>query len=90
MPSTTLSFALKDTFLQHVFPQFDPTEEPTQYMATRIAAGGIAGVLALALVYPMDFATIRMAANVGPRDASESWSGGLPSMSVILLPPYCL
>ncbi len=64
MPSTTLSFAFKDG-LQRAMPAFDPATQHELYSASRLAAGGLAGVLALAVVYPLDLTTIRMAANVG-------------------------
>lgn len=78
MPSTTLSFALKDALQRHVFPQYDPTSQHAQFVGTRLAAGGLAGIMALGVVYPMDFATIRMAANLGPQDP-----GGLLSPAAL-------
>ena len=38
---------------------------PYAALATNAAAGGIAGAVSLAAVYPFEFATVRMAADVG-------------------------
>lgn len=45
--------------------------------AVNVAAGGLAGAMALALVYPLDFASIRMAADVGPAKQGSFHHGEL-------------
>lgn len=51
--------------------QYDPQAQLHSYLAMNLLSGALGGVAALALVYPLDFATIRMAANLGPQDPGE-------------------
>ncbi len=51
VPSTTLSFAIKDA-IGRAMPAYDPATQQREYALSRIAAGGAAGVIALAIVYP--------------------------------------
>mmetsp|Transcript_28375 Transcript_28375/g.62380 ORF Transcript_28375/g.62380 Transcript_28375/m.62380 type:complete len:401 (+) Transcript_28375:162-1364(+) len=67
VPSTTLSFTLNAAF-QHQLPEFNPRESPAAHLAMNLLAGGMAGAISLAIVYPLDFATIKMAANLHERD----------------------
>ncbi|KAG2490693.1 hypothetical protein HYH03_010854 [Edaphochlamys debaryana] len=79
IPSTTLSFAFKDALLRAVLPPVHlkhgagPTgvEGLGAAAATNMAAGFVGGAAALFLVYPLDFATIRMAAELRRHKRSE-------------------
>ncbi|KAJ9511333.1 hypothetical protein QJQ45_029745 [Haematococcus lacustris] len=66
VPSTTLSFAFKDG-VQRALPDLDPRTQRAAFVASRLLSGGLAGVAALAVVYPLEYTTIRLAAHVGPR-----------------------
>ncbi|KAG1661177.1 hypothetical protein FOA52_002629 [Chlamydomonas sp. UWO 241] len=65
VPSTSLSFSLKDALLATLpHPGGTHEQEPAAHLARNMAAGGLAGAAALAVVYPLDFTSIRMAANL--------------------------
>ncbi|GFR52791.1 hypothetical protein Agub_g15410, partial [Astrephomene gubernaculifera] len=63
VPSTTLSFAFKDAALR-LLPHFATQQQLAAATAVNLAAGFLGGAAALLVVYPLDFATIRMAAEL--------------------------
>ncbi|PNH05639.1 ADP,ATP carrier protein, partial [Tetrabaena socialis] len=88
VPSTTLSFAFKDAVLR-VAPRYDSPEQLPLAAAVNMGAGFVGGAAALLLVYPLDFATIRMASelrkgkrSLGVMDTLNSTqrSGGLSAL----------
>ncbi|EFJ52023.1 ADP/ATP carrier protein, probably mitochondrial, partial [Volvox carteri f. nagariensis] len=88
VPSTTLSFAFKDALLR-ALPHYDAFEDLGKAALVNLAAGFIGGAAALFFVYPLDFATIRMAAELrqskkrlGVMDTLNSTqrSGGLTAL----------
>ncbi|GLI59946.1 hypothetical protein VaNZ11_001998 [Volvox africanus] len=88
VPSTTLSFAFKDAVLR-TLPHYGGYEDLGRAALVNLAAGFIGGTAALFLVYPLDFATIRMASELrhskkglGVMDTlnSAQRSGGLAAL----------
>lgn len=63
-PTQAFNFAFKDTF-KTMFPKYNQNTEFWQFFATNVASGGLAGAASLCLVYPLDFARTRLAADVG-------------------------
>ena len=55
---------LKDEF-RKIFNRYNPKTEPAKFFLGNIAAGGAAGATSLCFVYPLDFARVRLAADVG-------------------------
>jgi len=74
-PTQALNFAFKDKY-QKVF--LDGVDKHTQfwrYFAGNLASGGAAGATSLCVVYPLDFARTRLAADVGRAGASREFKG---------------
>ena len=63
-PTQAMNFAFKDTY-KAMFGKFDPKKEPGKFFAANMASGGMAGATSLTVVYPLDFARTRLAADVG-------------------------
>jgi solute carrier family 25 (adenine nucleotide translocator) protein 4/5/6/31 len=63
-PTQAFNFAFKDTF-RSMFPRYDPKKEFWKFFGTNVASGGLAGASSLLIVYPLDFARTRLAADVG-------------------------
>lgn len=63
-PTQAFNFAFKD-FFKNLFPNYSPKEQFWQFFASNMASGGLAGAGSLAIVYPLDFARTRLAADVG-------------------------
>jgi solute carrier family 25 (adenine nucleotide translocator) protein 4/5/6/31 len=63
-PTQAFNFAFKDT-IKDLFPSYNPKTEFWPFFATNMAAGGLAGAGSLLIVYPLDFARTRLAADVG-------------------------
>ncbi|GLC33503.1 hypothetical protein PLESTB_000082100 [Pleodorina starrii] len=63
VPSTTLSFAFKDALLR-ALPHYDASADLGKAALVNMAAGFLGGAAALFFVYPLDFATIRMASEL--------------------------
>jgi solute carrier family 25 (adenine nucleotide translocator) protein 4/5/6/31 len=59
---TAFSFALKD-FIKTLFPQRSPHKEFFQFSLINIISGGIAGVVPLIFVYPLDYAQLQLVAD---------------------------
>jgi len=73
-PTQAFNFAFKDTF-RRMFPRYDPKKEFWKFFATNIASGGLAGAASLLIVYPLDFARTRLAADVGKSGADRQFTG---------------
>lgn len=85
IPSITLSFAFKDLLIS-ALPRYHPHQEFAKFMATNILAGGISGFAVLGIVYPFDYANIRLSAHLGgsqqqgwerPHGTLEVWRSAL-------------
>jgi solute carrier family 25 (adenine nucleotide translocator) protein 4/5/6/31 len=69
-PTQAFNFAFKDT-IKSLFPKYNPQTEFLPFFATNLASGGLAGASSLTIVYPLDFARTRLAADVGSSSARE-------------------
>eukprot|EP00218_Dolichomastix_sp_CCMP3274_P007365 CAMPEP_0170144770 /NCGR_PEP_ID=MMETSP0033_2-20121228/15896_1 /TAXON_ID=195969 /ORGANISM="Dolichomastix tenuilepis, Strain CCMP3274" /LENGTH=328 /DNA_ID=CAMNT_0010381291 /DNA_START=19 /DNA_END=1005 /DNA_ORIENTATION=+ len=69
-PTQAFNFAFKDT-IKDLFPAYNPKTDFWPFFATNMASGGLAGAMSLLIVYPLDFARTRLAADVGAGDKRE-------------------
>ena len=69
-PTQAFNFAFKDTF-KRMFPKYDPKREFWPFFFANLASGGAAGASSLLIVYPLDFARTRLAADVGKGNERE-------------------
>lgn len=69
-PTQAFNFAFKDT-IKGLFPKYSPKEDFLKFFAVNLASGGLAGAGSLLIVYPLDFARTRLAADVGSNKARE-------------------
>lgn len=63
-PTQALNFAFKDIY-KKIFNPYNPKKEPVKFFFGNCASGGAAGATSLCVVYPLDFARTRLAADVG-------------------------
>ena len=63
-PTQALNFACKDFYKKTLCP-YNPKTEPGKFFIGNMASGGAAGATSLCVVYPLDFARTRLAADVG-------------------------
>lgn len=63
-----------------LLPSPDAATSPGAALACNAAAGAAAGALSLALVYPFEFATVRLAADLGSDAARQYGSGASVSL----------
>lgn len=63
-PTQALNFACKDAY-KKVFCPYNPKTQPGMFFLGNMASGGAAGATSLSVVYPLDFARTRLAADVG-------------------------
>ena len=69
-PTQALNFAFKDVY-KKVFNPYNQKKEPVKFFIGNCASGGAAGATSLCVVYPLDFARTRLAADVGSGGARE-------------------
>jgi solute carrier family 25 (adenine nucleotide translocator) protein 4/5/6/31 len=69
-PTQALNFAFKDVY-KKVFCPYNPKTEPVKFFIGNCASGGAAGATSLCVVYPLDFARTRLAADVGSGKTRE-------------------
>merc|ERR1712019_119915 len=69
-PTQALNFAFKD-FYKTIFNPYNPKTEPVKFFIGNCASGGAAGATSLCVVYPLDFARTRLAADVGSGKTRE-------------------
>eukprot|EP01066_Platyproteum_vivax_P018519 Platyproteum_vivax@DN755_c0_g1_i1.p1 len=69
-PTQAFNFAFKDTF-KRMFPKYSPQQDFFKFFMCNLASGGMAGACSLLIVYPLDFARTRLAADVGKGDQRE-------------------
>jgi solute carrier family 25 (adenine nucleotide translocator) protein 4/5/6/31 len=65
-PTQALNFAFKDAYKKLLCP-FDPKKERLLFFLGNMASGGAAGATSLIVVYPLDFARTRLAADIGKK-----------------------
>lgn len=70
VPSIAMSFTFKDAMRDALLPRFS-SGGAWAVLAVNTVSGGTAGAVSLALVYPFEFATVRMAADVGSADQRQ-------------------
>jgi len=63
-PTQAFNFAFKDTYKQYIV-RHSPKTDKTLFFLENLACGGAAGASSLLIVYPLDFARTRLAADVG-------------------------
>ena len=63
-PTQALNFACKDFYKKTLCP-YNPKTDPGKFFMGNMASGGAAGATSLSVVYPLDFARTRLAADVG-------------------------
>jgi len=69
-PTQAFNFAFKDT-IKNLFPKYNPSTDFWPFFAVNMASGGLAGAGSLLIVYPLDFARTRLAADVGSKTTRE-------------------
>lgn len=72
-PTQAFNFAFKDT-IKKQFPKYNPKTDFWKFFLTNVASGGLAGACSLLIVYPLDFARTRLAADVG-KGAQREFTG---------------
>jgi len=63
-PTQAFNFAFKDS-IKSVFPKVDKNVDFGKFFLINMASGGLAGAGSLCIVYPLDYARTRLAADVG-------------------------
>jgi solute carrier family 25 (adenine nucleotide translocator) protein 4/5/6/31 len=69
-PTQAFNFAFKDTF-KKMFPRYNIKTDFWKYFGVQLASGGLAGAGSLTIVYPLDFARTRLAADLGKEGHRE-------------------
>lgn len=70
-PTQALNFAFKDTYKQMFLAGVDKKANPWKFFFGNLASGGAAGATSLLVVYPLDFARTRLAADMGKGDQRQ-------------------
>ena len=76
-PTQALNFACKDFYKKTLCP-YNPKTQPGMFFLGNMASGGAAGATSLCVVYPLDFARTRLAADVGSGGERVQWTYRLP------------
>jgi len=82
-PTQALNFAFKDTYKRLFMQGVDKDKQFWKFFAANLASGGLAGATSLMVVYPLDFARTRLAADVG-KTGSREFNGLFHCMTKIL------
>jgi len=82
-PTQALNFAFKDTYKKYLCP-FNPKTEFWWFFLGNLASGGAAGATSLTVVYPLDFARTRLAADVGKGKEDRQFAGLVDCISKIM------
>ena len=67
-PTQALNFAFKDTYKKVFLDGVDKKTQFWRFFMGNLASGGAAGATSLMVVYPLDFARTRLAADMGKGD----------------------
>jgi len=81
-PTQALNFAFKDTY-KKIFCPYDPKKEFWKFFMGNLASGGAAGATSLMVVYPLDFARTRLAADVGKGASDRQFTGLIDCLTKI-------
>jgi len=65
-----------------MFPNYNPQTDFWRFFGANMAAGGLAGAASLLIVYPLDFARTRLAADVG-KDGAREFNGLVDCISKV-------
>merc|ERR1719197_1768211 len=84
-PTQAFNFAFKDS-IKDLFPTYSPKTDFWPFFAVNMASGGLAGAGSLLIVYPLDFARTRLAADVGSGKSRE-FSGLLDCLTKVAKRP---
>ncbi|NWH15651.1 ADT4 translocase, partial [Grus americana] len=76
-PTQALNFAFKDKYKQIFMSKVDKEKQFWKWFLANLASGGAAGATSLCVVYPLDFARTRLAADTGKGSAAERQFQGL-------------
>lgn len=74
-PTQALNFAFKDIYKQIFLGGVDKNTQFWRYFAGNLASGGAAGASSLCIVYPLDFARTRLAADIGKGATDRQFNG---------------
>jgi len=74
-PTQALNFAFKDIYKQIFLGGVDKNTQFWRYFAGNLASGGAAGASSLCIVYPLDFARTRLAADIGKGTTDRQYNG---------------
>lgn len=75
IPIQAFNFAFKDHLRVFLLEDVDENTNFWRFIWGNLAAGGGAGVISISLVYPLDFARTRLAADVGRSRETREFSG---------------
>ena len=67
---------------QNMFPNYNPQTDFWKFFGANMAAGGLAGAASLLIVYPLDFARTRLAADIG-KDGAREFTGLVDCISKV-------
>ncbi|NXK47986.1 ADT4 translocase, partial [Chauna torquata] len=76
-PTQALNFAFKDKYKQIFMSKVDKEKQFWKWFLANLASGGAAGATSLCVVYPLDFARTRLAADIGKGSVAERQFQGL-------------
>ncbi|XP_065261263.1 ADP/ATP translocase 4 [Emys orbicularis] len=74
-PTQALNFAFKDKYKQLFMSGVDKDKQFWKWFFANLASGGAAGATSLCVVYPLDFARTRLAAEIGKGLAERQFKG---------------
>ncbi|XP_074848044.1 ADP/ATP translocase 4 [Carettochelys insculpta] len=74
-PTQALNFAFKDKYKQFFMSGVDKDKQFWKWFFANLASGGAAGATSLCVVYPLDFARTRLAADIGKGIAERQFKG---------------
>lgn len=81
-PLQALNFSIKG-FLNRKFNKFDSKTNPYKFTMMNILSGGVAGATAQFIVFPLDFARTRMAADIGKNKEQRTFNGSFDCLCKI-------
>eukprot|EP00667_Euglena_gracilis_P013747 EG_transcript_14195 len=73
-PTQAFNFMFKNQ-IKSLFPAFDATSRFWSFFAANVLSGSIAGVLTVLIVYPLDYARTRLAADVSRHGEDSEFHG---------------
>ncbi|XP_065346010.1 ADP/ATP translocase 1-like [Cloeon dipterum] len=74
-PTQAINLAFKDRYKELFLRGVDKSKDFWTYFAGSVASGSAAGATSLCVVYPLDFARTRLAADVGKVDDEREFTG---------------